>query len=395
MTLGLTGVIWLPRGATVNSTTLNAGAGPVPLSVATGAWTAVSAAFVDMDVTLARVIAELGAGWQGVTSAAAIAKITPFALWAAECTELAADTALKAAAEAGAYTTARLVMPSLPEIVAVKTAKATAYSTGGALNGTAAAAEAADRAMDIRAGLVMEGYEAATNILAIQRTFRQPPRIVTSPDGNSAESFDEVSDFTDNPVKAVTAAAMALGQNPAVTTAASQAGSIATTTVSTATSAASNIGSAALSATTSSASSFGSPVGGAPIFSSGASGGANASTSAASARMPAAGVGGVIGAGGAGLPEGWGKADGGAGRVGGAPAGTSPAGIGGAPEATAGARGSAGHGPVMGGRGAAAAGNSNDDEHDTPEYLKNFEHFSDGRTVIPSVIGADPQQGQR
>lgn len=395
MTLGLTGVIWLPRGATVNSTTLNAGAGPVPLSVATGAWTALSAAFVDADATLIRVMAELGAGWQGVTSAAAISKITPFALWTAECTELAADTALKAAAEAGAYTTARLIMPSLPEIVAVKTAKATAYSTGGALNGTAAVAEAADRAMDIRAGLVMEGYEAATNILALQRTFRQPPRIVTSPEGNSAESFDEVSDFTDNPVKAVTAAAMAFGQNPAVTTAASQAGSIATTTMSTATSAASNIGSAALSATTSSASTFGPPVGGAPIFSGGASGGANASTSAASARMPAAAVGGVIGAGGgAGLPEGWGKADGGAqGRPGAAT--TAPAGIGGAPEATsAGARGSAGHGPMMGGRGAAAS-NSNDDEHDTPEYLKNFEHFSDGRTVIPSVIGADPQQGQR
>ncbi len=26
-----------------------------------------------------------------------------------------------------------------------------------------------------------------------------------------------------------------------------------------------------------------------------------------------------------------------------------------------------------------------------PDYLKNFEHFSDGRTVIPSVIGANPR----
>lgn len=43
---------------------------------------------------------------------------------------------------------------------------------------------------------------------------------------------------------------MAAGQNPAVTTAASQVGSIAGTTVSTATSAASNIGGAALSAVT-------------------------------------------------------------------------------------------------------------------------------------------------
>ncbi|MFD4369075.1 PPE domain-containing protein [Rhodococcus sp. NPDC058521] len=394
MTLGLTGVIWLPRGATVNSTTLNAGAGPVPLSVASAGWTALSTTFLDVNATLVRVMAELGAGWQGIASASAIAKIAPFALWTAECTELAADTAAKAGLEAGAYTTARLVMPSIPEIVAVKSAKATAYTTGGALNGSAAVAEAADRAMDIRAGLVMEGYEAASNILALQRTYRQPPRIVTKADGDSYESFDEISDFEKDPVKAATAAAMTLGQNPGVTTAASQAGSIASTTVSTATSAATNIGSAAISASTGGVNSSTPMMGGAPIFSSGMSG--SASTSAASARVPAAGgVGAPGGSSGAGLPEGWGKADGGQGRPGGAPA----AGVGemrADASSSAGARGASGSGPMMGGRGMGAGGGANDDaERDTPEYLKNFEHFSDGRTVIPSVIGADPEQSGR
>ncbi|EOM76242.1 PPE family protein [Rhodococcus rhodnii LMG 5362] len=44
---------------------------------------------------------------------------------------------------------------------------------------------------------------------------------------------------------------------------------------------------------------------------------------------------------------------------------------------------------MMSPRGAHASG-EDDDEHDTPEYLKSFEHFSDGRTVIPSVIGGAP-----
>ncbi|MBC2641391.1 MULTISPECIES: PPE domain-containing protein [unclassified Rhodococcus (in: high G+C Gram-positive bacteria)] len=388
MTMGLTGVIWLPRGATVNSTTLVAGAGPVPLSVASAAWTALSTSFVDANITLVRVMAELAAGWQGVSAVAALAKITPFTVWTAECAELAADTAAKAGLEAGAYTTAALIMPSIPEIVAVKTAKAAAYSTGGALNGTAAAAEAADRAMDIRAGLVMEGYEAASNILALQRTYKQPPRIVTKADSKEVGSFDEIpSDGEFDPTRAAAAAVMAAGQNPAVTAATSQVGSIAGTTVSTATSAASNIGGAALSAVTGGGVT---PLTGAPMMSGGSYGGGSASTSAAAARTSV----GAIGAGGATLPEGWGKADGlGQGARPGAPA-PAPGGVIGEVRAdvtpAAAARGAAGSGPMTVGRGAAGAGSQDDEERDTPDYLKNFEHFSDGRTVIPSVIGANP-----
>ncbi|MFZ2173250.1 MAG: PPE domain-containing protein [Rhodococcus sp. (in: high G+C Gram-positive bacteria)] len=391
MTMGLTGVIWMPRGATVNSTTLVAGAGPVPLSVAGGAWTALAGSFVDANLTLVRVMAELAAGWQGVSAAAALVKIAPFAVWTAECAELAADTAAKAGLQAGAYTTAALIMPSIPEIVAVKTAKAAAYSAGGALNGTAAAAEAADRAMDIRAGLVMEGYEAASNILALKRTYKQPPRIVTKADSQEADGFDDVlgQDGEIDPTRAAAAALMAAGQNPAVTTAASQAGSIAGTTVSTATSAASNIGGAALSAVTGTGTTP--MMAGTQMMSGGSVGGGGAaSTSAAAARTS---VGSLAGgsASGALLPDGWGKAD--APGQGGRPAAPGPAtgGVIGDVRAemnpTA-ARGATGTGPVMGGRGAT----SQDDERETPDYLKNFEHFSDGRTVIPSVIGGNPDQ---
>ncbi|NLU85051.1 PPE family protein, partial [Rhodococcus sp. HNM0569] len=85
-------------------------------------------------------------------------------------------------------------------------------------------------------------------------------------------------------------------------------------------------------------------------------------------------------------PEGWGR-----GAAGAPAAGGGAGGFGGpaADVSAAGARGS-GAGTVMGPRGAATGGTDSDDEHDTPEYLKNFEHFADGRTVIPSVIGGAP-----
>ena len=55
------------------------------------------------------------------------------------------------------------------------------------------------------------------------------------------------------------------------------------------------------------------------------------------------------------------------------------------------ARGTHGGAPM----GGSQSGGSNDDEHDTPGYLRQFEHFADGRTVAPSVIGADPTWNDR
>lgn len=51
--------------------------------------------------------------------------------------------------------------------------------------------------------------------------------------------------------------------------------------------------------------------------------------------------------------------------------------------ATAAGRG-AGGAAGAGGRGGQGA---EDSEHETPDYLKKFEHFADGRVVAPAVIG--------
>ena len=62
-----------------------------------------------------------------------------------------------------------------------------------------------------------------------------------------------------------------------------------------------------------------------------------------------------------------------------------PRGVGGtAGTSAAGARGGSGAGAGTG-----RGNGQDDDEHDIPDYLKDLEHFTDGRVVAPPVIGAD------
>ncbi|MBJ8339872.1 PPE domain-containing protein [Antrihabitans sp. YC3-6] len=392
MTFGITGVFWLPRTATVNSTTLWAGAGPIPLSTAAPAWSAIAAAYGDASFTVTRVLAELAVGWQGITSVGALARLGGFKIWADQAAATAIVASTKAGANAIASTTARVVMPSLPEIVAVQTAKAVAYTTGGVLNGTAEVAEAADRAMDLRAALVMEAYEAATTTVVVTPTeFVPPPPIANGL--SEAGNADAAQQGSTNPVQAAALAAGAFLQNPAVQSAAAQAGQIAGSTASTAVSVASNVGSNVASAMTAPGTStpfMGSPMSG-PL---GGRGDSNPGSSVRAVSYPS----GMPGATGISLPEGWGQhsspiANGSPAPA--APGATPPPQPGLGPIGTADSaatRAASSGGPMLGHRGADAS--DDDDEHSSPDYLKNFEHFADGRTVIPSVIGAESEHAR-
>ncbi|TQF74784.1 PPE domain-containing protein [Rhodococcus spelaei] len=411
MTIGFTGVVWLPRGATWNSTSLNAGVGPVQLSAASSAWTALAASMADATATLTSVMGELGAGWQGLAFDTALAKLIPFHAWTETAGAMAAETAAKAATEAGAHTVARIAMPSLVEIAAVKTAKAAAYTTGGALAGAGAAAEAADRAMDVRAALVMEAYEAASSIVSVPQSFTPPPPLANGLGTSRADAPDAVppstitADAAVNPAQAALGAVMAQAQNPAVISAATQAGSIAGSGFSSVASTTASLAPAAISALTGGGG-VGGPVIGGPVGGTAGTnttrGGSAATRSVGTAGLsgapgrgaPGAGV--TAGSGGIGravLPDGWGAAASG-------DAASPVFGRGSAATGTVGAdlvRGdTAATAPRVGHMGSATAGagrgiGQDDEEHRTPDYLKGLEHFSDGRVVIPSVIGADPQ----
>lgn len=427
MTLGFTGVVWLPRGATANSTSLNAGVGPVALTAASAAWTALSGALADAALTMTKVVAELGAGWEGLAADAALAKLVPFHVWTQEAGALAAATASKAGAEATAHTVARLAMPSIAEIAAVKAAKVVAHTVGASLVGAGAAAEAADRAMDVRAGLVMEAYEAASTAAAAPQSFTPPPPLASGPpapggDGPAATTASSAfDDFRTTPAGTAVAAALTQVQSPAVVGAVSQAGSIAASGVgamaATATSLAPNTASALTGGAigpTPRATGRGDGTGGHVTSAHGEGSSRGVRGGPGSTATRAAGFGGrgysgsagnfgsATTADGSGHSGGAVSAGGSSGAAGGgtghAPAtGTTPGPDASLPDqarpdqarpdaAATPARGGQVGTPVTG----AARGNDGDERHHTPDYLRGFEHFGDGRVVIPSVIGADP-----
>ncbi|OAK51970.1 PPE domain-containing protein [Rhodococcoides kyotonense] len=409
MTLGVTGVVWLPRTAMVNSTTLLAGAGPAPLAAASGVWQSVAAAYTDAAVTVTRVMAILAAGWEGSTADAAQARLGAFSAWAQASAVKAADVGIHAAGEAAAYTTATVAMPNPVEIAAVESAKVAAYGTGGALNGSAAALEATARVLDVRAGLVMEAYEAATTPLAVPVSFDSPPEIVVDASGASsrastsidgATSYEESGVFgfgaRTSPAQAAIAAVTAAVQNPAVAgaigQAASTAGTVVGSSVTTVASAATNLGGAAVSSLMSATQ--GTSQSPAPMQAA-TRGDAGAPVRTRAVSSNSVGRGGLSGLGSSGGSLGGSRLPAGApGSVTGQLSGTErnmfgstlSGGPGTGPlDAAATTRGGHAGAPMAGAR-----ADDGDDEHDTPDYLEQFEHFADGRTVAPSVIGAEP-----
>ncbi|MFQ6394888.1 PPE domain-containing protein [Nocardia sp. KC 131] len=250
MTAGMTGVFWLPRMAEVNSVALNAGAHGIPISAAATAWGGLTAAWIDATTTAVRVMAELGIGMQGVNGIAALSRLAGFTGWAEQQSVMAATLGAKAVANATAYTVASLVMPSLPEIVALNTARAASHTTGGVLRGDGEALEAAKIAMDIRAALTMETYEAATTAtVATPGEFVPPPAIANG--AGTAAGAGESAFGAGDPVSSAIAAAAGFVNNPGIAGAATQAanaiGGVATSGVSTV----GSIGANAISAVTS------------------------------------------------------------------------------------------------------------------------------------------------
>ncbi|TCK00881.1 PPE family protein [Nocardia alba] len=368
MTAGITGVFWLPRMAEVNSTTLNTGAHAIPISAAATSWGGLAAAWGDAAFTITRVIAEVGVGLQGVNGIAVLARLAPFAGWASQQGIAAAAISAKCAANATAYTVASIAMPSLPEIIGTNAAVTASANPPGVVSGAFEVAEVARNAMDIRAALVMETYEAATSAtVAIPSEFTMPPAIASGA-GTASEG-----DFGGgDPLQTAVAAAQAFVSNPGVVSAATQAANTAGGVLTSGVSTVGNIGASAISAATSTV-----PAGtvAAPVMASvGAAGAAVGGISTTSAGLSGVSAGSLK------LPEGWG-----------APAASTSASApvtesvisrveGGAPVRNTGTGGN----PLMGNR----QKGEEDDEHDGIDYIRSDE-FTDGRYAAEGVIGAN------
>src|SRR5690606_8738304 len=151
----------------------------------------------------------------------------------------------KAATNATAYTVASIAMPSLPEIAAVNAAVVASANPPGAVSGALEAAEVAKTAMDVRAALVMETYEAATTaVVTTPGEFRLPPRIAEGAGTADAASAAQ-SSFQDDPLQtAVAGAVSALNHAGAL----NHAANVATTVASSGASTVGNLGPGAIAA---------------------------------------------------------------------------------------------------------------------------------------------------
>ncbi|WP_433669635.1 PPE domain-containing protein [Nocardia sp. CA-136227] len=384
MTLGVTGVFWLPRMAEINSISLNAGAHAIPIAAAGSAWGGLTAAWMDATATVARVMAEIGIGLEGINGLNVLARLGGFTVWAEQQAVMAGVMSGKANTHATAYTVASIAMPSLPEIALVETARVAAYSSGGALNGSAEAAEAAKLALDIRAALVMETYEAATSsMVATPGQFLMPPPIALG--AGSANAGGDAFTLSGDPVQAALGAAAALAQNPAVTSALSQVAQAAGTVATSGVSSVGNVASTAITAianTTTSTPGFGTPIlpGTAAVATAG---GAALTTQTVSYSGSGGSVNIGNGAGMLRLPEGWSV---GLGRPSGATVPVAPVvETMGTPATTTAATAmrSTGTGPLLGTQG------SDEEETRRHDYGRSVEVFADGRVIAPAVIGGD------
>ncbi|WP_067836294.1 PPE domain-containing protein [Nocardia lijiangensis] len=380
MTAGITGVFWLPRMAETNSALLHSGAHAIPISAAATAWGGLTAAWVDATATVTRVMAELGVGMQGVNGIAALSRLVGFTGWAEQQGVMAAAMGSKAAANATAYTVAALTMPSPPEIVATVGAVIASANPPGAVSGALEAAEVAKHAMDIRAALVMETYEAATSVtVSTPGEFHNPPSIANG--AGSADPGSAEATFQGDPVQSAIATAVSVVNNPAIASAATQVANVAGTVATGGVSTVGNIGANAIAAVTSATAPSVAPA--APMtMMAGGMAGAAATTGAT--RSATFGPGSVnLNNGSLKLPEGWG-----AGLPTNAPAAAPVAEVvarvDAAPVRPA-ASNPAGS-PLLGNtRGA----EDDESEHKGADYLRG-DHFTDGRFSADGVIGADP-----
>ncbi|WP_330251348.1 PPE family protein [Nocardia sp. NBC_00565] len=378
MVAGVTGVLWITRPSEVNSATLHAGAHAIPISAAGTAWGGLTAAWIDATTTVARVMAELGVGMQGLNGIAALGKLTGFLGWSEQQGVQSAAMAGKAAANVIAYTVAALAMPSPPEIAAVNAALAASTNPAGAVSGAFEAAEIARNAMDIRAALVMETYEAATSaMLAVPADFLMPPPIAAGAgQANPGGAADAATQVPLDPIQGAIAAVQAFVSNPGVANAATQAAQAVASVATTGATTVGNVAGSAITAATSSTPMATTSM--VPMAMGGALATASGATRAVSfASSSAGGANSTLK-----LPAGWGVGNviGGSGSATAVP--ETAVSVEAAPTRTANSSGN----PLLGNQ---ARGTEDDEsEHNSHDYLR-AEHFNDGRLVADGVIGAD------
>ncbi|MGZ4524614.1 MAG: PPE domain-containing protein [Mycobacteriaceae bacterium] len=427
MNMPLTGVNWASRPTVKLVTDINDGPGPASSIEAGAAWRALSAVLSEADDDFTSATKLAMGSWEGPAADSARTALMPFSEWATVAGTIAHQLSAQTTAHGDAFSATKAGMPSLPEVLATEAVKDNIVDkTVGLLTGVPTPGEVAEvvaAEQQTQSALAMMSYDVTSSTLTTYTPFMPAPILTTEvvPTSAAANTVTyghlgqhHAQDYSS------TMSAGASGSASATNGGSVDGGHWAAAGGSGATHAAGSTASGAGSAGLGSGSgSVGTSfTGGSHSAAAGLGAGDSGAAGAGPTRTPSAsgsfgGPGlagaGLAGAGGAGRFGSWGGVGGsgassgsvasafetasrsslsaGAHSSGGAAGDSSARGLGGASDSAA-TRGRGGVGSGMGT--GAGLGNSDDDqEHEIPDYLKDLEHFSDGRVVAPPVIGVD------
>lgn len=113
----------------VNTARLMMGAGPAPMLQAAAGWQALATALTAQATELDIALKSLQQLWTGASSERAIAAATPMVMWLRTAAGQAEQRAAQATAQAGAYTAALAMTPTLPDIAANHVTRAVLTAT--------------------------------------------------------------------------------------------------------------------------------------------------------------------------------------------------------------------------------------------------------------------------
>ncbi|WP_149360309.1 PPE domain-containing protein [Lolliginicoccus suaedae] len=173
----LTSIMWELRKAMDLSPPMHFGVGGEPMHRAGGAWTGLAGATSEAARHIDTAVRLLDSGWQGGTADKARAGLRTMSAWLDGTSITATRVGQTAQVTALACDTSRVAMPTAVEIAAVQAAKAA--SVVGATTGALAAAETAERLLDLRAIAAMRTYDLASQGCAVGVESSAPPRLTT------------------------------------------------------------------------------------------------------------------------------------------------------------------------------------------------------------------------
>lgn len=432
----LTGVNWASRPTVKLVTDINGGPGPASSIEAGAAWRALSTVLSEADDDFTSATKLAMGNWEGPAADSARTALMPFSEWATAAGTIAHQLSAQTTAHGDAFSAAKVGMPSLPEVLATEAIKdnivdkTVSLLTGVPTPGEVAEVVAAEQ--QTQSALAMMSYDVTSSTLTTYTPFMPAPILTaevvpTSAAVNTVTYGHLGQHHAQDYASTMTAGASGSASGSASATNggsvdgghwAATGGSGAThATGSTASgSGPAGLGSGSGSVGTSFTGGSHSVAAGLGAGDSGAAGAGPTRTPSASgsfARPGLAGAGigsaGLAGAGGAGRfgsSGGLGGSGASSGSVASASETASRSSLSAGAHSSAGAAGDSsarglasasdsaatrGRGGVGSGMGTGAGlGNSEDDqEHEIPDYLKDLEHFSDGRVVAPPVIGVD------